>query len=145
MLFKVSHASRYAPYGLIAFEFDTEPGVGQADGGQEGGTYLELGVGPSYPLGQRASVTFPFKLGFSLSDYYESPVDGEDNGFGFVDIGALVTVPITRVDGRFGQWNVHVGGDYFHLGETTHSFNVDTDGETSPSKFVFLFGVGLAY
>jgi len=29
-LFKVSQASRFAPYGLIAFEFDTEPGVGQA-------------------------------------------------------------------------------------------------------------------
>ena len=72
-----SQGSRFAPYGLIAFEFDTEPGVGQADGGSEAGTYMELGVGPSWPLGGRSTVTVPFKLGFSLSDYYESPVDGE--------------------------------------------------------------------
>ena len=37
------------PYALVAFEFDTEPGVGQADGGAEAGRYLELGVAPATP------------------------------------------------------------------------------------------------
>ena len=145
VLFKVSQGSRFAPYGLIAFEFDTEPGVGQADAGSEAGTYMELGVGPSWPLGGRSTVTVPFKLGFSLSDYYESPVDGESNPFGFVDIGALITFPLSTVSSRFGSWNLHFGIDYFGLGETTHSFNVDVDGETSPSKFVALVGFGVTY
>jgi hypothetical protein len=145
ILFKVSQASKFAPYGLIAFEFDTEPGRGQADAGQEAGTYLELGVGPSWPLGPKATVAVPVKLGFSVSDYYESPVTGEDNHFGFIDIGGLITVPLSSATSRFGSWNFHVGGDYFHLGETTHSFNVDTDGETSPSKFVGLVGIGVSY
>jgi hypothetical protein len=145
ILFKVSQASKFAPYGLIAFELDTEPGVGQADGGLEAGTYMELGVGPSWPLGPKATLTVPVKLGFSLSDYYESPNDGNDNNFGFIDIGGLVTVPISRVSSRYGSWNVHFGIDYFHLGETTHSFNKDVDGDTSPSKFVGLVGIGLSY
>jgi hypothetical protein len=145
ILFKVSQGSKYAPYGLVAFELGAEPGVGQADGGQNGGTYMELGVGPSWPLGSRATLTVPVKLGFSLSDYYESPNDGNDNKFGFIDIGGLITVPISRVSSRYGSWNVHFGGDYFHLGETTHSFNKDVDGNTSPSKFVGLVGIGLSY
>ena len=106
---------------------------------------MELGVGPSYPLGKRATLTVPFKLGFSLSNYYESPNDGVDHGFGFLDIGGLVTVPISKVSSRYGTWNVHFGADYFHLGATTHSFNVDVDGNTSPSKFVGLVGIGLSY
>ena len=74
MLFKVAHASKYAPYGLIAFELS-----GQADGGSEEGTYAEFGVGPSWPLGGGgATIGVPLKLGFSLSDYYEA--NGEDNG-----------------------------------------------------------------
>jgi hypothetical protein len=141
--FKVAQGSKYAPYGLIAFEFDTEPGRGQADGGDEGGTYLELGAGPSWPLGGRATVTVPVKLGLSLGDYYE--LQGDDHPYGFFDIGALITFPLSRVASRYGSWNLHVGGDYFHLGETTHSFNVDTEGETSPSKFVGLVGIGVTY
>ena len=74
-----------------------------------------------------------------------SPNDGEDNKFGFVDIGGLVTVPISRVASRFGSWNVHFGADYYHLGSTTHSFNKDVDDNTSPSKFVGLVGIGVSY
>ena len=53
--FKVSvddsaHLGRAAlkPYALVAFEFDTDPGSGQADGGAKAGRYLELGVTPGY-------------------------------------------------------------------------------------------------
>src|SRR5215813_5662595 len=38
----------FSPYALIAFELDTQPGLGQADGGREGGTYLELGGAPRW-------------------------------------------------------------------------------------------------
>ena len=65
---------------------------GQADGGSEEGTYVELGVGPSWPLGGKGvTIGIPVKLGLSLQDYYEA--DGEDNKFGYFDIGALFTVP----------------------------------------------------
>ena len=144
VLFKVAQGSRYAPYGLVAFEFDTDPGRGQADGGFERGTYAEIGVGPSWPLGGAgATVAVPVKLGFSLDNYYE--LAGEDHKFGYFDIGALVTVPFTAAPSRFGTWNVHFGGDYFFLGDTTEAFNVGTDGDPSKHKVIGLIGIGVSY
>ena len=71
--FKVSQASRFNPYGTLAFELS-----GQADGGDNKGTYLELGAGPAFPLKANGpTLTIPIKFGFSLSDYYES--GGEDH------------------------------------------------------------------
>jgi hypothetical protein len=140
VLFKVAQGSKYAPYGLIAFEVG---GPGQADGGSERGTYLELGIGPSWPIGGSATVAVPVKLGMSLSDYYE--LAAEDNPFGYFDIGALVTVPLSGIPSRFGSWNLHFGGDYFALGETTEAFNVNADGETSKHKVVGLVGFGVTY
>ena len=43
------------PYTLVAFEFDTSPGVGQADGGSKAGRYLELGVAPGYAVSKASS------------------------------------------------------------------------------------------
>ena len=60
----------HSPYALVAFEFDTAPGVGQADGGDHAGQYLELGIAPGYTA-SRASLTVPVKVGMSLGDYYE--------------------------------------------------------------------------
>ncbi len=146
--FKVSKSHMLAPYGLIAIEFDDEdePG-GQADGGAGAGTYLELGIGPTFPLlADGSTLTIPVKLGMSLSNYYELPgAVEEDKKFGFFDIGALVTVPLTGVPARFGSWNVHAGADFLLLGDTTEAFNVNADGETSGSGFVALFGIGLSY
>ena len=75
LMFKVlTQASKFAnPDGpcLVAFELD-----GQADGGSGEGVYLELGAGPSWPLaGGKVTFAVPVKFGFSLSDYYEDPVD----------------------------------------------------------------------
>jgi hypothetical protein len=152
--FKVAQTSRIAPYGIIAFEM----GEGTADAGKTdderygAGTYLELGVGPAFPLGMSsATVTFPIKLGMSLSDYYEYPtltdpdtledhVDaGEDKKFGFFDIGALVTMPLP-VPSRFGSWNVHGGVDFLMLGDTTEALN-----NNESTKFTGLFGIGVSY
>jgi len=142
ILFRVSQGSTFAPYGLIAFEVGGS-GTGQADGGLDKGTYAEIGIGPSWPLGGSSTIAVPVKLGFSLADYYE--LAGEDNKFGFFDIGALITVPLTGVPSQFGSWNVHFGGDYFLLGTTTEAFNAGTDGESSKHKVVGLVGFGVSY
>jgi hypothetical protein len=135
ILFKVSHASKYAPYGLVAFELS-----GQADGGSEEGTYAEIGVGPSWPLGGNGvTIGVPIKLGFSLSDYYEA--GGQDNGFGYFDIGALVTVPFTSAPTKFGSWNIHGGVNFLALGDGTKSFNTDGDGQ----QVIASIGIGMTY
>lgn len=143
MMFKVSQGSKYAPYGLVAFEVGGE-GTGQADGGANKGTYLELGIGPSWALrGGRATVAVPVKLGLSMDDYYE--LNGKDHGLGFFDAGVLFTVPFTRVPSRFGSWNFHAGADAFAFGDTTEAFNVNKDGKTSSGAFTALFGIGVSY
>jgi hypothetical protein len=134
LAFKVSKSHMLAPYGLIAFELD-----GQADSGSSKGTYLELGVGPSWPLaGGKASVAIPTKVGLSLNDYYEGP-DG-DSTFGYFQIGGLFTVPLSDSTNKFGAWNIHGGVDVFAFGDTTKAFNAGDSG-----KVVASFGIGVVY
>jgi hypothetical protein len=141
--FKLAKAHKLNPYGIIAFELD---GDGQADGGANAGTYLELGIGPSFPIGKSAaSLTIPVKLGLSLHDYYEGRdefgfLTGDDEAFGFFDVGAVVQMPISGIPSSFGSWNVHAGFDLLLLGNGTEFFN---DGDNL--KVTALFGIGFSY
>ena len=132
------------PYALVAFEFDAEPGVGQADGGANAGRYLELGVAPGY-AGSRASLTVPVKVGLSLADYYELNTgtpelpDFVDNTFGYFSVAGLVTVPLGGTT-SFGAWNLHGGVEFQALGDTTKALN-GGDGQ----RVIGSFGVGFSY
>jgi hypothetical protein len=131
---KIAHASRFAPYAIFAFELS-----GQADGGTNEGTYMELGVAPSWPLGSRGvTLGVPVKLGLSLSDYYES--SGEDNKFGYIDGGLLVTIPFTTEATRFGTWNIHGGVNFLGFGDTTKAANNGDGGQVIGS-----IGIGMTY
>jgi hypothetical protein len=122
------------PYALLAFEIDTLPGAGQLDGGTKAGKYLELGATPVY-IRKRATLEFPAKVGLSLGNYYE--LASQDNSFGFVSVGSIVTVPLGRA-WRVGRWNVHGGVEFQSLGETTKVFN---GGDRS--TVIWSFGLGL--
>jgi hypothetical protein len=133
------------PYALFGFEFDTDEYVGQADGGQKAGRYLELGVSPGYG-GAVASVAVPIKVGLSMSNYYELCESGcglpngvyNDNKFGFFSIAGVVTVPIGGTT-NFGAWNLHGGVEFQMLGTTTEAFLGD-DNQTIAS-----IGIGFSY
>jgi hypothetical protein len=132
------------PYALVAFEFDTDQGVGQADGGAKAGRYLELGVAPGY-AGSRASLTFPVKVGLSLADYYElntgtaaAPVF-VDNTFGYFSTACLVTVPLGGTT-SFGAWNLHGSVEFQALGDTTKALN-GGDGQ----RVIGSIGIGFSY
>jgi len=134
------------PYGILAFEIGGDDS-GSADLGTGGskGTYLELGVGPTFPaLNGRITVAVPVKFGFSLADYYELSA-GDDHKFGFFDIGALATFPLSTVGSQFGSWNIHGGFDYLLLGDTTENLNLKEDGGTKSSQFIALLGIGVTY
>jgi len=142
--FKISKAHMLAPYGVLAFEMGDS---GSADGGENNGTYLELGVGPSWPLaGGAATVAVPVKVGLSLSNYYEGP-EG-DTTFGFFDIGGLLTVPIKKIPSQFGSWNFHAGADVlYYPGEDSvlRLLNANENGDPRSSRVVGLFGIGVTY
>lgn len=125
------------PYLAIAQEFDTDIATGQADGGANAGTYMEIGFAPGYAA-SKASIAFPIKVGLSLSDYYENPLTGEDSKFGYFSIAGIVTVPIAT--GSFGSWNIHGGVEYQALGDTTKFFNGDEGNQVIGS-----FGLGFSY
>jgi len=127
------------PYGIVAFEFDTAPGIGQADGGAKAGRYLELGVGPGWS-GADVSLTFPVKVGLSLANYYESPLTGKDNKFGYFSASGIAAVPIKGLPARFGSWNVHGAVEFQQLGDTTKLFN---NGDAQ--KVIVSGGLGLSY
>jgi hypothetical protein len=124
------------PYVILAQELDTAPGLGQADGGTEAGTYLELGAAPGYSF-SKASVAVPVKLGVSLSNYYE--LDGTDNTFGFFSIAGIVTVPLGSTT-KFGSWNLHGGAEFQKLGDTTAFFNGGDN-----TQVIGSIGIGFSY
>lgn len=124
------------PYFIVAREFDTAPGLGQADGGADAGTYFELGIAPGY-AGSKASLAVPVKVGLSLGNYYE--LAGEDHKFGYFSLAGIVTVPIGATT-KYGAWNVHFGAEYQRLGETTAFFN---SGEKSQG--IVSGGIGFSY
>jgi hypothetical protein len=126
------------PYLAIGQEFDTEPGVGQADGGLNAGTYMEIGFAPGYAA-SKASIAFPIKVGLSLNDYYEHPLTGEDSKFGYFSIAGIVTVPLGGTT-SFGSWNLHGGVEYQALGDTTKFYNGDEGNQVIGS-----FGIGFSY
>jgi hypothetical protein len=128
------------PYIAVAREFDAEPGRGQADGGENAGTYVEIGFAPGYSA-SKASIAFPIKVGLSGSNYYElaTPTGFEDNTFGYFSIAGIVTVPLGGTS-SFGAWNIHGGVEYQKLGTTTEFFN---GGESN--QVIGSFGIGFSY
>lgn len=124
------------PYVIVARELDTAPGLGQADGGAEAGTYLEVGIAPGY-AGSKASVAVPVKIGLSLSNYYE--LAGSDDRFGFFSVAGIVTVPIGSPT-PFGGWNIHGGAEFQRLGDHTAIFN---GGDRS--RVIGSIGIGFSY
>ena len=117
------------PYILVARELS-----GQADGGTEEGTYLELGIAPGFTA-SRISLAVPVKVGLSLGDYYETL--GGDERFGFFSLAAVATVPFTSAPTRLGTWNVHGGVEYLRLGDRNQAL-----GE---NQVVGSIGVGFSY
>lgn len=143
LAFRVAADDRSAPAGLVlrphalvAFELDTAPRLGQADGAQSAGTYLELGIAPGISDADFA-VAFPVKVGLSLDDYYE--LAGVDHTFGYLSLGAIATVPFARST-TYGAWDVHGGFEFQSLGDTPEAFN-----RGDQSKVIGTIGIGFSY
>ena len=132
---KVAKSGRLNPYAFLAFELDQD---GQADNGTGKGTYLEIGAVPSVAVGGKARLAIPAKVGLSLNDYYE--LAGVDHTFGYFNIGAMLTLPLSTVPVRFGSWNVHGGGEWYALGDATQAAN-----RGDASKPVGFVGIGVTY
>ena len=129
-----------APYVVLAIEASgNAAGIGS-------GAYVELGVEPGLPLEDSpVSLTFPVTLGLSLSDYYQN-VDptvgmvGDNDGFGYFDLGILGSVPLLRVSESYGSWEVSGGVHLLFLGDSLEALNAGDQFQAIAS-----FGLSIGY
>ena len=102
-----------------------ETGADASDGADsDTGTYLELGIAPgfSFDVGRtKVGLSFPASIGLSLHDYFQNAA-GEDDTFGFVQIGVKASIPLP-IAARYGIWTLNAGLAGMYLGEQTASFN----------------------
>ena len=118
------------PYALLARELD-----GQADGGANEGTYLELGIAPGVTR-SRLSVSVPVMVGLSLGYYYEG-INGDET-FGYFSVAGIAIVPFSSSPTKFGTWNVHGGVEYQRLGDR-NSFAF------GKNQAIYSIGIGFSY
>ncbi|MBL8727779.1 MAG: hypothetical protein JNM25_05070 [Planctomycetes bacterium] len=117
------------PSLVIAFEVD-----GQRDVATNGhsGIYAGLGIAPKVLIGQIAdgdlTLTLPVTLGLSLRDYYERATGGNDDFFGYLDLGAELSAPLKFLPARMGPWDGFVGLHLLLLGDNQRARN---SGDTS--------------
>ena len=125
-----------SPKATLAFEMK-----GQADGGENEGTYLELGIRPVVKIIDAArypvSLAVPVKLGLSVKDYYEGPA-GSDR-FGYFDTGLIASVPLAFMPSKTA-WEVHGGVDFLWLGDNLRLLN-----RSDRVKPVGILGLSVTY
>jgi hypothetical protein len=112
------------PTATFAFEtHSTSFGTGKGavfELGLEPGVELELPCekGAEYPI----ALTFPFKMGLSMDEYYNDNA-GEDDTFGYARLGLHAGIPLACIPPRYGQWSITNGFDVYFLGDALETYN----------------------
>jgi len=140
-------ASGLQPSITLAFELD-----GSALGPDEG-IYLEIAIEPSFKIIESqdypVTLSIPITLGLSITDYYEGtagtfprldPNNSSDPNFGYLDVGAVLSMPLSAIPADYGQWEVSVGLHWMLLNENTELANNGDE-----SEFVATFGISMGY
>jgi len=95
--------------GMIAEGFGFYPKVTwhirtAGNGAQTKGSAVVVGVGPSFPIGDYASLTIPVGVGFFLDDDFQG---GTKSGYAYAYGGASVGVPLSFIGPDYGAWSVN--------------------------------------
>jgi len=144
------------PYVMLVFE--TDEGSDFAAPIQEEGIYLELGIAPGFTLIESEDypidVSIPITVGLGLEDYYQyddlsTPgIQDEDEEFGFVQVGAVASMPLSAVPAEYGSWSIWAG---VHVLFTNEDFVENTvNAPTAASGYedvrvIGNFGIGMEY
>ncbi|MFP4144659.1 MAG: TorF family putative porin [Phycisphaeraceae bacterium] len=126
-----------APYALLAYETS-----GGSDAGTNEGTYLELGIEPSWAMNMSQdhdiTLSVPVAVGLSLDDYYENPA-GEDDTFGFVQVGLAASMPLDE------NWSLGGGVYGLYLGDTARDISADFGTGDDDTAVFGTVGVSVAF
>ncbi len=113
------------PFAALAIEID-----GAADGRDEG-VLLQVGIAPGFSFEETAvgplELSIPVSVGISLSDYYQD-ANGDDDTFGYVDIGVDCGFSLPSPDG-YGAWSLTAGVHVLLLGDNLEQVNSGTSTE----------------
>ena len=116
------------PTATVAFELE-----GQRDGGNERGIYAELAISPAWTIGEigdaELTLKFPSRIGVSLKDYYEQLNGGDDDFFGYIQSGGVVSAPLNFRASRLGPWRGYAGLHLILLGNNNDERNGDDRAE----------------
>lgn len=112
------------PQVLLAHELD-----GRAFG-PERGTYLQLGIQPTFALlpddRYPVSLILPIVAGFSIGDYYETFAH-HDETWGFTSVGAVTSVPLAFLGDTYGVWSASLGAHVYTFNDNLETINEDDD------------------
>ena len=121
------------PYAGIYFE--TKDGNGSED------TYLELGVTPSWALGESGvTLSVPVVLGLSVDDYYLDD-DGDDELLGYSSVGLFASLPLEGIPARYGAWSLTGGIQWLQL----YADSAQNANGGDESEFIAKVGLGFSY
>ena len=124
------------PYAMLAVEI--------RDAGGDEGSYLELGGELGAPFIESedipVEISFPIAIGLSVDDYYQD-VDGDNEFFGFLLIGAAASMPLDDfIPASYGTWAVSAGVDVIFVNDDA---NLLSDGDDV--ELVGKVGIGMEY
>jgi hypothetical protein len=123
--------------------------AGELEGGADGvdeGIYFELALSPSllildnsdYPI----TLTIPMTLGFG-DEYYEDGTD--DDAFGYFDVGADFSMPLTFMSSDYGAWEVYAGVHVIILGDTASNIAGAAVTEGDDAEIYGVAGISFTY
>jgi hypothetical protein len=139
-----------SPSATLAVE--TEAGSDGLGANGNTGTYLGLGVTPSFAVNPDSAkpitLSVPVTVGLNVSDYYETATGvDDDETYGFTDVGLEASGPLTgQTD--YGQWSWSAGVHYIHLGDSAQEIGSADFGTISASddgSVYFNAGISMTY
>jgi hypothetical protein len=138
-----------APKVQVLFELENKAGTGADEG-----VYYEIGIAPSFPIGETGlTVSVPIAAGFGSNDFYgsfnSSTGTVDDEAFGYFTAGVSASYALAFVPECYGNWTASAGYSYYYLGDGTSDFNTAERGgavrDYSEHEHVFSAGIILAF
>jgi hypothetical protein len=89
--------------------------------GEHSGTGLQFGIAPTLWESERASISASAEVGLAINNYYED-VDAEEDTFGYANVGAALSAPLSEL------WSTTLGFKYFFFGDDLQVVNEGNGG-----------------
>ena len=124
------------PSVLFHYRYDTDGDLTSEIAG-----VLQFGIAPSYTFTFEGMADYPLSVAVPLNaGYFTDPYQGGDGaGFGYVNAGVSVGVPLAFIPKQYGAWTASVSEVFFH------TFDEDIPGNPNENFFVTSLSLGVSF